>query len=287
MRHEFAAGRLSACVLAHGAELCSLRAGGHELIWQAGPVWPRHAPILFPIVGRLEGDHLRHDGRLYPMHQHGFARDIAWEWLARSGDGCRLVLTDTAATRERFPFEFRFELGYSLAGGALAIDFRLRNTGETMLPASIGAHPAFRWPLFEGVAKDDYCIVFDEAEPAPIRRLGAGLLLPDAETTPVLGNTLALSEDLFSRDALILDRPVSRGARLLVPDGRGVRVEWDGFVELGIWSKPGDFVCIEPWHGTASPVGFDGEILDKPGVMLIGPGQTRELAMRIIPAVDG
>ena len=48
---------------------------GLELLWQAGPVWPRHAPILFPIVGRLKNDELRHRGKLYPMTRHGFARD--------------------------------------------------------------------------------------------------------------------------------------------------------------------------------------------------------------------
>ena len=47
---------------------------GLELLWQAGPVWPRHAPI-FPIVGRLKNDELRHRGKLYPMTRHGFARD--------------------------------------------------------------------------------------------------------------------------------------------------------------------------------------------------------------------
>ena len=51
---------LTATIKAQGAELCSLKdAAGFEFIWQAGPVWPRHAPLLFPIVGHLANDELR------------------------------------------------------------------------------------------------------------------------------------------------------------------------------------------------------------------------------------
>jgi galactose mutarotase-like enzyme len=57
--HTFRNDRLTAIVAADGAELHSLKTSdGHELIWQAGPQWPRHAPLLFPIVGRLKNDEL-------------------------------------------------------------------------------------------------------------------------------------------------------------------------------------------------------------------------------------
>src|SRR5689334_24251008 len=58
--HTISAGGVTASIKADGAELCSLKsAGGLELLWQAGPAWPRHAPWLFPIVGRLKDDQLR------------------------------------------------------------------------------------------------------------------------------------------------------------------------------------------------------------------------------------
>jgi hypothetical protein len=52
-----------------------------------------------------------------------------------------------------------------------------------------------------------------------------------------------------------------------------------GFKELGIWSKPegAPFLCVEPWHGFASPSDFDGEFSDKPGLMHIAPAETRIL----------
>ena len=56
-QHRLDNGRIAATVKAAGAELVSLAdARGHEFLWQAGPAWPRHAPVLFPIVGRLAAD---------------------------------------------------------------------------------------------------------------------------------------------------------------------------------------------------------------------------------------
>src|SRR5207237_7974115 len=68
-----------------------------------GPAWPRHAPWLFPIVGRLKDDQLRHRGRTYPMTQHGFARDLRFTWLERTAESCVLRLTDDETTRARYP----------------------------------------------------------------------------------------------------------------------------------------------------------------------------------------
>src|SRR5690242_7171230 len=114
-RHAIRGNGVTACVLAHGAELCSLKtADGLELLWQAGPEWRRHAPLLFPIVGKLKDDQLRHRGQSYPMTQHGFARDSRFEWVERERDSCRLTLADNADTRSRYPFAFRLAVSYSL-----------------------------------------------------------------------------------------------------------------------------------------------------------------------------
>lgn len=78
--HTIRGGGLTATIKAHGAELCSLRSdAGIEFVWQAGPAWLRHAPLLFPIVGRLANDELRHRGKTYRITQHGFA-----DWAARA-----------------------------------------------------------------------------------------------------------------------------------------------------------------------------------------------------------
>jgi galactose mutarotase-like enzyme len=271
---------MTATVAAEGAELCSLKnAQGLELVWQAGEVWPRHAPLLFPIVGRLKNDELRHRGKIYPMMQHGFARDRRFDWVRREPTSCKLLLVDDAATRSRYLFAFSLSVAYTLNRADLEVALEIANTGEEVLPASIGAHPAFNWPLLPGLAKEDYALVFSREEPAPIRRLKDGLLRAAPEPTPVRGNRLALSERLFDDDAVVMDQPASHSVRFAAQRGPSIEVSWEGFRELGIWSKPkgAAFVCIEPWHGFASPADFDDEFNDKPGLMHIARGESRTL----------
>ena len=184
-------------------------------------------------------------------------------------------------------------VSFTVAGSDLDVALSIENTGGEMLPASIGAHPAFNWPLEPSLAKEDYRLQFSHDEPAPIRRLRDGLMRTASEPTPVEGKTLPLSERLFDDDAVILDRPVSHSVRYAADSGPWIEVSWQGFRELGfrelgfrelgVWSKLGGapFVCIEPWHGFASPVDFDGEFADKPGVMHIAPGENRTLKYRI------
>ncbi|QPC93133.1 aldose 1-epimerase family protein [Mesorhizobium sp. INR15] len=282
--HTLRGDGISAVIVGQGAELVSLRdADGLEFLWQAGPAWKRHSPVLFPIVGRLKGDQLRHRGRAYAMTQHGFARDKPFAWAERGSRSCTLVLMDDADTRARYPFAFRLAVSYTLERRQLEVTFEITNTGDELLPASVGAHPAFNWPLLPGVAKEAYRLTFAAAETAPIRRLKDGLLLPAPQPTPVEGNILALSERLFEDDAVILDRPTSTSVRYAADDGPALSVSWQEFQELGIWSKPGGapFLCIEPWHGMASPLDFDGEFVDKPGLMLIEPAGKRVLTYQV------
>jgi galactose mutarotase-like enzyme len=287
-RHVLSNGYLSAAVKPDGAELCSLRdAEGTELLWQAHAIWPRHAPVLFPIVGRLKDDTLLHRGRSYRMTQHGFARDRRFAWLNRTATSCRLVLHDDGETRAAYPFAFRFEVAFALDDDALEQTFTVVNTGREELPASVGAHPAFVWPLAEGVAKPAHVLAFEQPETGPIRQLEGGLLLQAAKPSPIRGDTLSLAPSLFAADALILDQVASRSVRYTAPGAEAIEVSWDGFQQLGIWTRMtaddecADFLCIEPWHGTASPADFAGEFRDKPGLMLIPPGERRTLTMRI------
>jgi galactose mutarotase-like enzyme len=282
-RHVFGAHGLSAAVLAQGAELCALtRADGLEILWPAAPAWPRHAPVLFPIVGRLAGDTLRHHGQAYRMTQHGFARDMRFDWVERQPDGCRLVLRDCPATRAAYPFGFTFEIAYRARDTALTVTYTVTNPGDVTLPVSFGAHPAFRWPLVPGIAKEDHAVIFEHDEPYPLRGVQDGLLTVANRPSPVQGRHLSLSRELFTRDALIFEAPRSRRVRYESGAGVSVTVSWEGFSQLGLWSRDGgEFLCIEPWQGMASPAGFDGEFEDKPWLVRIRPGESRSASWGI------
>jgi galactose mutarotase-like enzyme len=274
--HSISNSYLSATIRSTGAELCSLRdSEGYELMWQAGPAWPRHAPLLFPIVGALLGQGLNLRGKRYPMGRHGFAREHRFAWAERSTTRCRLVLHDDGGTRAQYPFAFKLEQIFSLDDDALTVETIVTNTGRDVLPASLGQHPAFRWPLIDDVAKDAHSLTFAAPEPAPIWRLDAdGLVSPGAVPSPITGTHLRLDPALFDADAIILPRPASTSLRYSAPDCPTIELSWSSYEQLGIWSKPGaDFLCIEPWFGTASPEGWDGEFPQKPGLKLIPPGE--------------
>jgi len=175
--------------------LCSLKdAQGVELIWQAGAAWPRHAPLLFPIVGRLKNDELRHRGKTYPMTQHGFARDQVFEWRERSAASCSLVLRDSAATRARYPVRVSAHGRLSAASGRSARDARDRQhparkccrRRSAPIRLSIGR-------CAKGVAKESYSLTFSDVEAEPVRRLKDGLMPRKARADDrFTGKTLAL-----------------------------------------------------------------------------------------------
>ena len=68
--------QLTIRVAEKGAELQSVKdSEGREYMWQAGPQWPRHSPILFPLVCSVNDETYRVDGKEYHLPRHGFARD--------------------------------------------------------------------------------------------------------------------------------------------------------------------------------------------------------------------
>jgi len=283
--HRLHQGGAEAAIAQSGAELQALRLGGMDLLWTAGPLWPRHAPLLFPIVGGLRGDYLRHQGASFPMPKHGFARNRDFSWIHRGTTTCALELKDDADTRKAYPFPFRLTVAYALEGPALRMELELHNPGEAPLPASLGLHPAFRWPLVPGIAKAAHRLVFESDEPGPRRRLDArGLLSPEPHPTPICARELALSEGLFTDDALIFLEPRSRSLRFEAEGGPSLALSWEGFPHLGVWTKPDpgpSFLCIEPWEGHASPAEWDGEFSEKPGSFMIHPGGTHRWAMTV------
>lgn len=287
-QHEISAGGLRAVVSSHGAELVSLRdAAGEELLWQAGPEWPRHAPVLFPVVGKLTGDTLHHRGRDHRLGQHGFARDRRFDWIERAPGRAVLRLRDDAETRAMFPFPFVLDVAFTVTDDTLTVTSRVSNPGDEPLPCGVGAHPGFRWPLADGIPKTAHAIEFETLETGVALSVEGGLL-GAARPLPFDGRTLPLTETLFERDALVMPDVTSRSVRFVAADDdgkvvRALRVAWDGYKDLGIWSKPGGapFLCIEPWFSMASPVGWDGAFLDKPGILVLAPGESRDFAWSV------
>ena len=275
---------LRAAISPLGAELVSLQdSKSADYLWNGDPSWwPSHAPLLFPIVGEVNGGVLTVDGRSYPIGRHGFARRSIFEVIESEVARCRFRLCANEATRAQYPFEFALDLDYEIIERQLHIRAIVENVGAGIMPVSMGFHPAFRWPLRAGVPKEAYAIHFDQVEDRPIRRLANGLLAADAIPSPVHGKWLGLRDDLFAHDALIFDQLKSRRVRYSASTGPSIDIHFEGMPHLGIWSKLGaGFVCIEPWQGLASPEDFHGELRDKPGMILVPAGTSKHFEIII------
>lgn len=271
-----------------GAELRRWAWRGRELMWTGDPAWwTGISPLLFPVVGALNGDRFTYGGRAFELPKHGFARRLPWVVVDQDPAQVRFRLTDTEATRAAYPFAFSLDAHYALADEGLRLTLTLANPGDAPLPASLGLHPAFRWPLEPERPKEDYRVVFAADEPDPLRQLEAGLLGPKIPS-PVVGRTLALCDDLFAHDALIWTAPRSRALTYGAPGGLGLRLTHT-FPHLGLWTKPGaPYLCLEPWHGHADPVGFAGDLREKPGQVILAPGETRAWTclIQVLPPSD-
>ncbi len=278
---------LSVTIKSLGAELSSIKSScGNEYMWEADPkIWGRHAPVLFPIVGKLAEDKYLHNGKSYSLCQHGFARNMNFELIKEDTTRLSYQLRQTPETKKAYPFNFSLIINYHLIENEVEIEYLVENNDNGVMPFSIGAHPAFALNWGKNDRIEDYFIEFEKPETVNTHHLDKDSLLSD-ETERVLsnGSTIPLKEDMFNRDALILLDLVSEKVSLCsYKHKQRIIVEFPGFPFLGIWAKPkAPYVCIEPWHGHVDPAGVDGILTHKPGIIKLEPGAVFSSVHRII-----
>ncbi|MEO9612800.1 MAG: aldose 1-epimerase family protein [Nitratireductor sp.] len=264
-----------------GAEVVAWRVGPDELVWSAGPQWPRSSPLLFPVVGRVKDGMIRVDGRRYPMPTHGFAAGQDFVPIERTETTLRLRLRDNEETRAAYPFAFCLEVFYRLGERAVEAVFTLSNPGSRPLPYALGLHPGFRWPFADGEA-EDYRIVFDRDEAPTVPVIDPdGLFTEARRAIPIEGRDLPLAGDLMAREALCFLNARSRRLRFVSPCDAAIAVETEGFAHFALWARPpARFLCIEAWTGHGDPSGFAGELVEKPSMVFLAPGASARHAMR-------
>jgi galactose mutarotase-like enzyme len=266
-------GGLSAEINPIGAQLSTLRdPAGRDLLWDGDPaIWNGRAPLLFPIVGALAGGTYRLDSKSYPLPRHGFARGKRFDVVESTPTAAMLRLKADPDSFKVYPYRFELEICFALDGPTLSVTTWIRNADDADMPASFGYHPAFRWPLPFGQARESHFLEFASEEPDPMRRLNTdGLLTPKRHPTPIAHRRLALEDDLFQDDVMIFNKVRSRLVTYGAETGPRIQVSYADSPYLGIWTKPrAHFICIEPWHGIADPVGFDGDFTQKPGVFTV------------------
>lgn len=267
-------------IAAKGAELCSVKSnGGVEYLWQASEaVWARHAPVLFPIVGKLKNNTYYFENTSYELPQHGFARDMMFDAVQTSETEIVFTLTSTAQTQQNYPFQFLFKISYRLNNNSIVVNYTVKNADTKALYYSVGAHPGFNCPLLPNEKFSDYYLQFERSE-FEITLLQEGLLSQSKKPLVVQKGVLPLNHTLFDNDALIFEGNQINAVELCSTSNKHkVRIECKNWPYFGIWSKKGssNFVCLEPWYGIADSFGTDQQFIGKKGIQCLQLGQIAE-----------
>ena len=282
-------------VARRGAELTRIydKKADREVLWCAEPsVWNRHAPVLFPFVGKCYEGAYVHDGKEYGMTPHGFARDMDFEPLLCDMDECWFRLKDTPETYEKYPFHFEVEIGHRLEGRTIEVMWKVTNTDSGEMLFMMGGHPAFQVP--EGKSIYDFTFEFNR------RGCREGqftdclhYLAPNAKgyEKEELQGDLKLSEGRvpltkgFFDTALtyMFDEAQVSSVSLIVDGSPYVTLECSDFPYLGIWTMEAThpFVCLEPWYGICASDGYKGELKDRRGIISLPGWENWQKSYRI------
>jgi galactose mutarotase-like enzyme len=275
MNYEIKNKYIKAKIKSFGAELNSLQKIDEDLeyIWQGNKeFWNRHSPILFPIVGRLKEDSYFYKNQKYNMSQHGFARDKEFELVRNEGDFIEFILKNDEKTLEIYPFSFKLYLSYKLEKSSLIVAYKVINKSDEKMLFSIGAHPAFNWTLKEDEKKEDYFLQFENIKQTKRYFLNDKGLVYKHEDLEIIDNKIALNEELFKNDALVFNDLNIKTLTLKNSENENfIKVDFDNFPYLGIWSKPSGapFICIEPWFGVADEDSSNQNLEDKKGLIIL------------------
>ena len=276
--------RLRATVADAGAELISVydKAAQAERIWTGEPdIWNRHAPLLFPFVGKVMNGRYRTDGREYEMKtQHGFARDMTFACVEADALSVTHRLTSDAQTLERYPYPFALTVRHRLDGARLYVEWTVENPGNGPMYFSIGGHPGFMPP--KGASKEDCRILFPGA--ASLRYISAskaGYALPEQKALALVDGQARYQADI--PDTWIFEDGQVKQVGIAGPDGVPfVMLNCETFPMLAVWANPkGPFICLEPWFGRTDDEGFSGDMRQKKGMQRLEAGARRDIAYSI------
>ena len=241
-------------IMPQGGELCGFydKEKNREYIWQAGEMWPRHAPVLFPAIGGFVEKSYLVNTKRYELPPHGFARDKRFEMAYQKADEICLELKNDEETEKMYPYAFCLRIIYKLEGKKLLIVWKVENPSSETMYYSIGAHPGFQLP--HDTELTDYTMKFDKKIPLRTYRVKGRLVTRKKESIGQAASEIHLTPELFEKDALIFEEGLSSMTLSCPRADYNLKVSFPGFPVAAIWTPPAHadhakFICIEPWVG--------------------------------------
>ena len=210
MKNQWKNEKLRVQISDHGAELCSIydKEADREAVWIGDPAfWNRHAPVLFPFVGKVNGGFYTHKGIKYPMGQHGFARDKEFACMENTENKTVHRLVSTDETKKVYPFDFAFTVTQKLSGRTVTVIWEVENTGEEDLYFSVRRASG----IYDSGAVR-HCLQQDlrnhgetELEYVLIDPETAGVDAAHPRKLSLINGKIPYTRTLFDEDALIFD----------------------------------------------------------------------------------
>lgn len=262
-----------------GAEIISITGmqDGLNYMWKRDPIqWANSAPILFPIVGAVRNDQYTIDGQIYHMTQHGFARHNEFATDQKSNTQVTFTLTPNENIKTQYPYQFALNVTYTLNANRLHCQISVENTDSQNIYFQVGGHPAFACPLMDHESSNDYYIEFSKNENKGRKIIDVAKRGMSRIVEPFFENErrFFIRQDLFSRDAIVLQNFVSESVSLKsLNHNKSIVFHMNGFDHVGIWAAKhvGGLIAIEPWVGHADYVDFDGDFKDKQSCVQLEP----------------
>ena len=211
-----------------------------DYIWN-GSEWERHAPILFPVIGKSNDNKYILNGKIYEMKQHGFARDYPWTVVDKGDDRVSLTLTENEETLTVYPFHFSLMVTYTLEANQLKVEFLVKNNSEETMPFGLGFHPGFNVPIVgDELEFSDYEVSLSpevteltqfQIDPIPFRN-GKVIPVPKAEKS-----TLPLSYSEFDDGLIIINNPGLTGIVLSsAKSDHQISLTLEDFPYVALWT---------------------------------------------------
>ncbi len=267
---------LELVVSSHGAEKQSLinKKNNINYLRDVDNYWNRHAPLLFPIVGKLRDLKTFINNKEYSMNQHGFLRDQEFELYSKEESKLVLVNKFSKETLEKYPFEYKVFVTYTLEDKCVKTEFKVVNEDYQVIPFNYGGHPGFRCPLYPNESFEDYTVIFEETENFDAPRVKAENGTLDFDNTIRYENikNLQLNYKYFEIDAIVIPQVKSQSVKLVNKENKGIKFDFNGFPSLAIWTKPNaPFVCLEPWIGYADKYNSNYQFIEKDNMQFLNP----------------
>lgn len=257
---------------------------GIQYMWQGHPdYWTGKNPGLFPLVGNTLDGTYEINGKTYSMKNHGLIRYATLTCVKEDEKEVVMALDSDEETKKQYPFDFHYEVAYTLEDNQLTITYRITNTGTEEMPFTFGLHPGFNCPLCEGESFEDYTLRFDHTEKMKQLIFDGEKKKPYALADVELDH-IPCSYDLIEKYlTLIYKGAKSSHLTLSGPKGHGVKISITGYPYLAIWTakRGAPFICLEPWYGHADFSEVKEDFYHREGTMILSPSKTFTTAYTI------